>query len=64
MAVNAAYAALFEPGVAKLQLEHLPLSQAQGPDYLNVLKFTDLPWILGGTLMRLSYNPSLLGEGH
>ena len=46
MAVNAAYAALFEPGMATLQLTHLPPSQAEGPDYLNVLKFVDLPQVL------------------
>jgi len=43
MAVNAAYAALFEPEIAKLKLEGLPASQAEGPDYLNVLKIWDLP---------------------
>jgi dienelactone hydrolase len=42
MAVNAAYAALFEPGIQKLKLEDVPASQAQGPDYLNVLKVWDL----------------------
>jgi hypothetical protein len=46
MSVNAAYATLFEPGVARLQLTQLPLSQATGPDYLNVLNFVDLPQIL------------------
>jgi dienelactone hydrolase len=43
MAVNAAYAALFEPEITKLKLEGLPASQAEGPDYLNVLKVWDLP---------------------
>jgi hypothetical protein len=43
MAVNAAYAALFEPEIQKLKLEGLPASQAEGPDYLNVLKVWDLP---------------------
>ncbi len=43
MGVNAAYAALFEPGIQKLELEGLPASQAEGPDYLNVLKVWDLP---------------------
>jgi hypothetical protein len=43
MGVNAAYAALFEPEIQKLKLEGLPASQAEGPDYLNVLKVWDLP---------------------
>jgi dienelactone hydrolase len=43
MGVNAAYAALFEPEIQKLRLEGLPVSQAGGPDYLNVLKVWDLP---------------------
>jgi hypothetical protein len=43
MGVNAAYAALFEPAIQKLLLEGLPASQAEGPDYLNVLKVWDLP---------------------
>jgi dienelactone hydrolase len=43
MGVNAAYAALFEPAIQKLELEGLPASQAEGPDYLNVLKVWDLP---------------------
>jgi dienelactone hydrolase len=43
MGVNAAYAALFEPEIGKLKLEGLPDSQAEGPDYLNVLKVWDLP---------------------
>ena len=46
MAVNAAYAALFEPAVSKLQLAQLPPTQAAGPDYLNVLKFVDLPQVM------------------
>jgi hypothetical protein len=43
MGVNAAYAALFEPELQKLKLEGSPASQAEGPDYLNVLKVWDLP---------------------
>jgi dienelactone hydrolase len=46
MGVDAAYAALFEPGVARLQLTQLPPSQAAGPDYLNALKFIDLPQVM------------------
>ena len=43
MAVNAAYAALFEPEIHKVELDSLPTSQAEGPDYLNLLKVWDLP---------------------
>jgi hypothetical protein len=43
MGVNAAYAALFEPEIKKLKFDALPASQAEGPDYLNVLKVWDLP---------------------
>jgi hypothetical protein len=43
MAVNALYASLFEPGVALLRLTDLPQTHQQGPDYLNVLRFLDLP---------------------
>jgi dienelactone hydrolase len=42
MAVNTAYAALFEPEIVKLELACVPASQAEGPDYLNVLKVWDL----------------------
>ena len=50
MAVNTAYAALFEPEIVKLELAGVPASQAEGPDYLNVLKVWDLPqlWDLLG----------------
>ena len=46
MAVNACYAALYQPQAAKLELSRLPRSQAEGPDYLNVLRFTDIPQVL------------------
>jgi len=46
MGVNAAFAALFESSVAGLELTNLPRSQAAGPDYLNVLKFLDLPQLM------------------
>jgi hypothetical protein len=45
-AVNTLYAALFEPTVTKLDLYDLPQSQQlTGPDYLGVLKVTDLPQV-------------------
>lgn len=42
MAVNALYAALFEPEVRQLDLVNLPEAQREGPDYLGVLKITDI----------------------
>jgi hypothetical protein len=45
--VNALYAALFESNVRKLVLTNLPKTQAGGPDYLNVLRVTDVPQVLG-----------------
>lgn len=46
MGVNACYAALFEPSVKQLELEALPATHIQGPDYLNVLKIWDIPQML------------------
>lgn len=42
MAINAGYAALFEPEVNRLEAEHLPQSHLEGPDYLNVLRVWDI----------------------
>ena len=47
MAVNLAYAALLSRhSVEALRLEDLPSGHMQGPDYLNVLRITDLPEVL------------------
>jgi hypothetical protein len=46
MGVNTAYAALFEPSIAQLELEGTPSSHEQGPDYLNVLKVWDIPALM------------------
>jgi dienelactone hydrolase len=43
MAGIALYTSLFEPGVARLDLWHLPKSHQQGPSLLNVLKILDVP---------------------
>lgn len=40
---NALYASLFEDGIARLDLHELPHSHEQGPIYLNVLKYLDIP---------------------
>ena len=47
MAVNALYAALFEATVPRLDLVDLPMTHrdAAAPDYLNVLKITDIPQV-------------------
>jgi hypothetical protein len=42
-AVNALYASLFTEGVASLELIAPPASHMTGPDYLNVLRFLDVP---------------------
>ena len=46
MAAHALYAALFEPGLGGLELWELPPSHMIGPDYLNVLRFLDVPQAL------------------
>ena len=43
MAANALYASLFGPEVAAIDLRDLPASHQSGPDYLNVLRFLDIP---------------------
>jgi len=43
MGVNVLYAALFTDEIAELRLSALPASHELGPDYLNVLKITDVP---------------------
>jgi len=40
---NALYASLFEDGITRLDLHELPHSHDQGPFYLNVMKYLDLP---------------------
>jgi hypothetical protein len=42
-AVNAVYASLFVPGIARLNLFGMPASHRDGPIYLNVLRHLDLP---------------------
>lgn len=46
MAVNLLYASLFEPGLTSLRLDQLPRTHMEGPDYLNVLRFLDIPQAL------------------
>jgi len=37
------YASLFEPDIAELDLWHLPGSHRNGPVFLNVLRYMDIP---------------------
>ncbi|MEM9018210.1 MAG: hypothetical protein AAGC68_14445, partial [Verrucomicrobiota bacterium] len=43
MAGNALYASLFEEDIHRLDLHSLPASHREGPELLNILRFTDLP---------------------
>lgn len=43
MAVNALFAALYEPRMASLRLDAVPGSLRVGPDFVNVLKVMELP---------------------
>jgi len=45
MAGNALYASLFEKDIHRLDLHNLPVSHREGPELLNVLRFTDIPQI-------------------
>ena len=42
-AVNAVYASLFIDGLTGVELRDAPTSHREGPDYLNVLRFLDVP---------------------
>ncbi|MCX6956267.1 MAG: acetylxylan esterase, partial [Verrucomicrobia bacterium] len=42
-AINALYASLFVDGLASVELVAPPASHMTGPDYLNVLRFLDVP---------------------
>lgn len=43
MAANTLYASLFIPSVHRLTLHQMPRSHREGPTYLNVLRYLDLP---------------------
>lgn len=43
MATNTLYASLFEADIQRLDLHDMPVSHREGPDYLNVLRFLDIP---------------------
>ncbi|MBX7123780.1 MAG: prolyl oligopeptidase family serine peptidase [Opitutaceae bacterium] len=42
-AINALYASLFVAGISSIELIAPPTSHREGPDYLNVLRFMDIP---------------------
>ena len=46
MGVNALYASLFVDSLETLELSNLPASHMNGPDYLNILRFLDIPQAL------------------
>lgn len=58
MGINAAYAALFEPSIDRLELRQLPASHRDGPDYLNILQIWDIPDLLSALGNRLSVLPA------
>ena len=43
MAGITVYASLFVPNVSRIDLHQLPASHRDGPIYLNVLRFLDMP---------------------
>src|SRR5262245_15878525 len=52
MSVVALFAALFEDGVKRLELERPPTTLADGPSFPNVLRFFDLPQLVALALPR------------
>ena len=43
MAGIALYASLFEPDITRLHLSHLPITHLNGPTFLNVMRYLDIP---------------------
>ena len=60
----ALYASLFEPGIAELDLTDLPASHRDGPDFLNVLKYLDLPQAVAMAAERCPVHLSEHRAGH
>ena len=52
MGVNAAYASLFESGIARVDLHNPSASHYTAPTFLNVLKFLDTPQALSMVATR------------
>lgn len=52
MSAIALFAALFEGGVTRLELDRLPATLANGPSFPNALRFFDLPQLLALSLPR------------
>ena len=53
LAGQALYAAWLEPGVSRLRLSSPPTTHREGPDLLNVLRFTDVPQVLAMVADRI-----------
>jgi hypothetical protein len=52
MSAVALFAALFEDGVTRLELERMPATLASGPSFPNVLRYFDLPQLVALALPR------------
>lgn len=52
MAVNALYASLFVAGIERLELARLPRGHRTSVDYLNILKYMDIPQALAMAVER------------
>ncbi len=56
LACDTLYASLFEDGLQQLDLWHLPPSHTSGPDYLNVLRWLDIPQAVAMAAARCTVN--------
>jgi dienelactone hydrolase len=59
----ALYAALFEPRIEHLQLRDLSLSHRTGPDFLNVLRFLDIPQTVAMVAEKSQIDITHVGAG-
>ncbi len=62
MAINAVFAAIFEPSIKELYLENLPQTYFSAPDYLNILKFMDIPMAFAIASERARINAQFPSE--
>jgi hypothetical protein len=58
----ALYASLFEPPVERLELGDLPDSHRKGPNFLNVLRFLDVPQALAMAAEKMPVRLHHAGE--
>jgi len=61
MGINAMYAALLDGNVQRVILHSPPASHRQGPHYLGVLRYTDIPEVIALTAARIhgEFSPML-----